>query len=144
MMCGLAASQTVAGDSFIGTWNLNIDKSPGSHMEREVVSIVSQGNLYKLVYDWFGDNGTVLHVWLVTDMKGDCVKETQSNGQPTTGKACITRLGPRAFVDDNDILRDEYTVSRDGRTLTVVRNFKIWPAYSKATPKPVKLVFDRK
>ncbi len=99
-------------------------QSSRSGIERELITIDTQGNGYKFVYDWLGENGTELNFWFVTDMKGACVKETQVNGRPMTSKSCITRLDSRAFVNDTWVLKDEYKVSSDGQTLTVHRTLR--------------------
>jgi hypothetical protein len=132
-----------AADEFTGAWKLNTNKSSRSGIEREVITIEIQGNDYKFLYDWLAENGTELNWWFVTDMKGACVKNTQVNGRPMSGKSCITRIDSRTFVDDTAILKDEYRVSSDGQELIVHRTFVIPPPVGRTGPRKVKLVFDR-
>jgi len=129
-------------EGFIGSWRFNPDKSRNSGTERESINIELRDGAYKFTYDWLAENGTELNWWFVTDMKGGCVKHTQVNGQPMTSKSCVTRLSTRKFVDET-ILRDEYEVSSDSRTLKLHRKFKVPPTVRMSAPKDAILVFDR-
>jgi hypothetical protein len=135
------ASPPVVADHFVGVWKLNTDKSSHSGMVSESVVIETQGSDFKFLYDWLAENGTDLHWWFVTDMKGGCVKETQVNGKPMASQSCITRMDSKAFVNDTKILKDEYKVSADGETLVVRTTFKLSPNGKKLHEQ--KLVFDR-
>lgn len=135
-------SEASVTDSFIGAWKFNPDKSFRSGTERESINIELKDGAYKFTYDWLAENGTELNWWFVTEMKGGCVKHTQVNGEPMTSKSCVTRLSPRKFVDDT-ILRDQYEVSSDGRTLKLHREFKVPPSVRMPKPNDAILVFDR-
>ena len=138
----VAVSQEAAStDVLTGTWNLNTNKSSQSGIERESIRIELAGDQHKFVYDRLGENGTELNWWFVTDMKGDCVNHTQVNGQPMTSKSCISRLGPRTFVNDTAILHEKYELSSDGRKMVVHTKFKGHPT-GRSLPEQ-KLVFDR-
>jgi len=136
-----AVAKLETGDRFIGEWKLDTERSSRTGIESEVVKIENSGGEYKLAYDWAAENGTVLHWWIVTDMKGGCVKQTQTNGKPMTSQSCITRLGPDRFIDDTFLIKDEYEVSKNGQTLTIHRTFKMSPN-GRQLPKS-KLVFAR-
>ena len=134
--------ESSAMDAFVGAWKFNPDKSLNSGTEREAINIELNGGAYKFTYGWLSEKGVQLNWWFVTDMKGGCVKHTQVNGEPITSKSCVTRLSPHTFVDDT-ILRDQYEVSSDGRTLKLHREFKVPPSVRMPKPKDAILVFDR-
>jgi|SRR5215469_9571948 len=125
-----------AGDRFIGEWKLNAKKSSRVGIESETIKIETTGTEYRIDYDQALENGTGLHWWLVTDMKGGCVKKTQNNGEPMSSQSCVLRLDANRFVDENKppILKSEYKVSRDGQRMTAHRTL----LHTQAT-----LVFDR-
>ena len=137
-----SASEPSIKDDFIGAWKFNPDKSSHSGTEKETINIELKDGAYKFTYDWLSEKGVDLNWWFVTDMKGGCVQDTQVNGQPMTSKSCIKRLSPRKFVNDT-ILKDEYEVSSDGRTLKLHREFKVPPSVRMPKPKDAILVFDR-
>jgi len=122
------------GDRFIGEWKLNTEKSSRVGIESETVKIETAGNEYRFEYDRGAENGTVLHWWFVTDMKGECVKHTEKNGQSMSSQSCVKRLDGNRFVDSTIFGKDEYEVSRDGRRMTLHRTL----LHAKMT-----LVFDR-
>ena len=129
-------------DAFVGAWKFNPEKSSHSGIERESINIEVKDGAYKFTYDWLAENGTELNWWFVTDMKGGCVKHTQVNGQPMTSKSCMTRLSSHKFIDET-ILRDQYEVNSDGRTLKLHRQFKVPPSVRMTAPRDALLVFDR-
>jgi hypothetical protein len=129
-------------DRFVGAWKLNTEKTTHSGIQSEMITIESQGNDFKLTFDWLAENGTELHWWYVTDMKGGSVKATQVNGRPMSGEVRFTRLNSSAFREESVVLRDEYKVSGDGQTLRIHRTFLMNTAPHKL-PKDVLLVFDR-
>jgi hypothetical protein len=135
-------SESSVADSFIGAWKFNPDKSLNSGTEGESINIELNDGAYKFTYDWLSEKGVQLNWWFVTDMKGGCVKHTQVNGEPMTSKSCVTRLSPRKFLDDT-MLRDQYEVSSDGRTLKLHREFKVPPSVRMPKPKDAILIFDR-
>jgi hypothetical protein len=132
-----------SSDDFVGAWQLNPGKSPHSGIERESITIEAKDGEYKFTYDSLSENGTELNWWFSTDMKGDCVKATQVNGRPINGEDCITRLGPRKFVNENAILKDVYEASSDGRTLKLHRHFKAPSSVMKGASKEAIRVYDR-
>jgi hypothetical protein len=131
-----------ASDNFLGEWKFNPEKSPNSGgTTSEVIKIEPEGSGYKFTYDWKADNGTELHWWFVTDMKGDCVQATQSNGHPMGGKHCLTRMNSEAFMSDNSIVTDQFQVKSKGQTLNLERTYKHTINGQKLHHD--KLVFDR-
>src|SRR6266487_276450 len=100
--------QPALSDNFVGTWQLNANKSSRSGVERESIQIDFQGGQYKFVCDRLGENGTELNWWFQTDMKGECVILTGVDGKPMSGTSCVTRLSPRKFVNDTKIIHEEY------------------------------------
>src|SRR5689334_12841896 len=126
----------IATDRFIGEWKFNAKKSSRVGIESETIKIETTGSDYRFEYDQALENGTELHWWLVTDMKGGCVKQTQKNGEPINSQTCVLRLDANRFVDTNKppILKSEYQVSRDGQRMTARRTL----LHTEAT-----LVFDR-
>lgn len=121
-------------DRFLGEWKLNAEKSSRVGIESETIKIEIDGSEYRFEYDQGGENGTVLHWWFVTDMKGGCVKHTQKNGQPMSSQSCVERLDGNRFFDKTLFGKDEYEVNRDGRRMTLHRTL----LHAKMT-----LVFDR-
>lgn len=109
-------------DHFLGEWKLNPEKSSRAGIESETIKIETTANDYRFEYDQAFENGTVLHWWFVTDMKGGCVKQTQKNGQPMSSQSCVERLNANKFFDKTKFGKDEYQVSRDGRRMTLHRN----------------------
>jgi hypothetical protein len=67
-------------------------------------------------------------------MKGECVKQTQKNGEPMFGQSCVLRLDGNRFVDKTLLAKYEYEVGRDGQRMTMHRTL----LHTIAT-----LVFDR-
>jgi hypothetical protein len=122
------------GDRFIGEWKLNTEKSSRVGIESETIKIETRGSEYRFEYDQALENGTVLHWWFVTDMKGGCVKQTQKNGEPMSSQSCVLRLDANRFADNTLLAKYEYEVTRDGQRMTVHRTL----LHTKAT-----LVFDR-
>ncbi len=131
-----AIAKQNASDRFIGEWKLNTEKSSRVGIESETIKIETTGSEYRFEYDEALENGTALHWWFVTDMKGGCVKQTQKNGQPMSSQSCVLRVDANRFVDSNKppILRSEYKVSRDGQRMTEQRTL----LHTEAT-----FVFDR-
>ena len=130
-------------DHFIGVWKLNEGKSTTKGIS-ELITIEAQGSDLKFSYDWSADNGTELHLWFLTDMKGGLTKPVQTNGKPLSKESGsrITRVDSNKFIDDAKLLRDEYTVAADGLTMTIQRTYKFDPAPHKL-PAITVLVFDR-
>lgn len=121
-------------DHFLGEWKLDTEKSSRVGIESETIKIQPTGSDYRFEYDQGAENGTVLHWWFVTDMKGGCVKHTQKNGQPMSSQSCVERRDANRFFDKTLFGKDEYEVSRDGRRMTLHRTL----LHAKMT-----LVFDR-
>jgi hypothetical protein len=109
------------GDRFIGEWKLNTKKSSRVAIESETIKIETIGREYRFEHDQASENGAVLHWWFVTDMKGECVKQTQKNGEPMFGQSCVLRLDGNRFVDKTLLAKYEYKVDRDGQRMTVHR-----------------------
>jgi hypothetical protein len=130
-------------DHFIGVWKLNEDKSTTKGAS-ELITIEAQGRDFKFTYDWSADNGTELHWWFLTDMKGGLTKPVQTNGKPLSkdSESRITRVDSTKFIDDAKLLRDEYTVAADGLTMTIQRTYKFDPTPHKL-PAKIVLAFDR-
>jgi hypothetical protein len=136
------ASDLQVVDHFVGTWKLNVDKSSQPAHESELIKIEPRDGDYKFTYDEVFGNGTNLHWWFVTAMKGGAVKPTQTNGRPMSGESRITRHDSNSFVVESAVFKDEYNVSSDGTTLTDHRTLLMDPAPHKL-PKKTLLVFDR-
>jgi hypothetical protein len=131
-----------ASDNFVGEWKFNPEKSPNSGgTATEVIKIEPDGSGYKFTYDWKADNGTELHWWFVTDMKGDCVHATQSNGHPMHGEDCLTRINSDAFMSDNSISTEQFKVKSKGQTLNLERTHK--RTFQGQKLPDARLVFDR-
>jgi hypothetical protein len=131
-----------ASDNFVGEWKFNPEKSPNSGgTTSEVIKIEQDGSGYKFTYDWKADNGTELHWWFVTDMKGNCVQATQSNGQPMNGEHCLTRINSDAFMSDNSVLTEQFKVKSKGQILNLERSYK--HIFQGRKLSNAKLVFDR-
>jgi hypothetical protein len=129
-------------DRFIGVWKLNADKSSNSGTLRESIVIEPQGKEFKLTYDWSAENGTELHWWYVTDMKGGIVNPTQTNGKPMSGKPRITRIDSGSFKVESEVQRDIYRVNADGQTMKLQRTYLVQVGRPNMA-KDVLLLFDR-
>jgi hypothetical protein len=129
-------------DRFIGVWKLNVDKSSRTGLVSESITIESQESNVKFTYDRLGENGTELHWWFVTDMKGGTVKPTQVNGRPMSGESRITRLDSYRFKDESAMQQDEYEVSANGQTM-IIKRTNFLKHRPPQIPKQMRLVYER-
>ena len=136
------ATSAAASDRFLGPWKLNTDKTAHSGIRSETITIELQGMNFKFTYDTLAENGTESHWSCVTDMKGSVVKPAQVNGQPMNGKSRITRIDSGAFKEESAVVKDEYKVSADGKTLKLNRTFLV-KTYPQIIPEKVQLLFER-
>jgi hypothetical protein len=115
------ATQTAA-DPIVGAWKLDIDKSTNPTAEAEILTIVPQGDEFKLTFMARQSNGYNPHYEVVTDMKGTISKPTDS-GKPMNDAWRFSRNEPYVFVEEGvgpfGGWKKEYAVSADGKTLTV-------------------------
>ncbi|HTV82758.1 MAG TPA: hypothetical protein VME18_08925 [Acidobacteriaceae bacterium] len=95
----------------------------------------------KFTYDWKWENGEELKWWLVTDLDGECVRDTQVNGEPMTSESCLKLLPSGQLVDDNRIVLDRYSLNREGARLRIHRVNRISPAGRKLPD--VDLILNR-
>jgi hypothetical protein len=111
-----------ATDPIVGKWKLDVDKSTNPPHASELITIESQGNGFKMVFDAENDNGYKPRYSLITEMKGETVKSIPTDGKQTDDAWRVTRNGPRSF--DMELSTkfggwtDKYEVSSDGKTLT--------------------------
>lgn len=111
-------------DPIRGVWNLNVDKSKNAMAipDSEVITIVSQGNSYKLTFDVKQSNGYNPKYDIVTDLKGGAVKPVYADGRGTNDSWRVTRQSTKAF--DMELVggwTDKYELSSDGKTMTLHR-----------------------
>jgi hypothetical protein len=111
-----------AADPIVGAWKLDIDKSTNPTAEAEILTIVPQGDEFKLTFMATQSNGYNPHYEVVTDMKGTISKPTDS-GKPMNDAWRFSRNEPNVFVQEGvgpfGGWKREYAVSADGKTLTV-------------------------
>lgn len=111
-----------ATDPIVGAWKLAIDKSTNPTAEAEILTIVPQADQLKLTFMATQSNGYNPHYEVVTDMKGMISKPTDS-GKPMNDAWRFSRSEPNVFVQEGvgsfGGWEKEYTVSADGKTLTV-------------------------
>ena len=142
-----------AADPIVGAWKLDIDKSTNPTAEAEILTIVPQGDEFKLTFMATQSNGYNPHYEVVTDMKGTISKPTDS-GKPMNDAWRFSRNEPSVFVQEGvgpfGVWKKEYAISADGKTLTIhdfPGNSKIivGRADSKGVIHPVQrvLVFER-
>ncbi|HEY6129419.1 MAG TPA: hypothetical protein VIW23_14690 [Candidatus Acidoferrum sp.] len=109
-------------DPIVGAWKLDIDKSTNPAAEAEILTIAPQGDEFKLTFIATHSNGYNPHYEVVTDMKRTISKPTDS-GRPMNDAWRFTRSEPNVFVKESmgpfGGAKEEYTVSSDGKTLTV-------------------------
>jgi hypothetical protein len=109
-------------DPIVGGWKLNNDKSTNPTAEVEILTIVPQGDEFKLTFMATQSNGYNPHYEIVTDMKGTISKPTDS-GKPMNDAWRFSRNEPNVFVQEGvgsfGGWKKEYAVSADGKTLTV-------------------------
>jgi hypothetical protein len=119
-----------AADPIVGAWKLDSDKSTNSTAEAEILTIVPQGDEFKLTFMAMQSNGYNPHYEVVTDMKGTISKPTDS-GKPMNDAWRFSRKAPSVFVQEGvgpfGGWKKEYVVSTDGKTLTI----HDFPGYSK-------------
>ena len=109
-------------DPIVGSWKLDIDKSTNPAAEAEILTIVPQGDEFKLTFIATQSNGYNPHYEVVTDMKGAISKPTDS-GKPMNDAWRFTRDRRKVFVQEGagpfGGWKKEFVVSADGKTLTV-------------------------
>ena len=112
----------LAADPIFGAWKLNTDKSTNPTAEAEILTIVPQGDGFKLTFMATQSNGYNPHYEVVTDMKGTISKPTDA-GNPMNDAWRFSRNEPNVFVQEGvgsfGGWKKEYAVSVDGKTLTV-------------------------
>ena len=111
-----------AAAPFVGSWKLNIDRSTNPTVEAEILTIVPQGNEFRLTFAATQPNGYNPHYEVVSDMKGTISTPTDS-GKPMNDAWRFSRNEPNVFVQEGvgsfGGWKKEYTVSADGKSLTV-------------------------
>jgi hypothetical protein len=111
-----------AADPIVGAWKLDLAKSTNATAEAELLTIVPQGDGFKLTFLAAQSNKYNPHYEVVTDMKGSVSAPTDS-GKPMNGTWRFTRDKPNAFVVEGEGSfggwKKEYTVSADRQTLSV-------------------------
>ena len=109
-------------DPIVGAWKLNIDKSTNPTAEAEILTVARQGDEFKLTFMAMQSSRYNPHYEVVTDMKGTISKPTDS-GKPMNDAWRFSRKEPNVFVKESVGSfgggKEEYTVSADGKTLTV-------------------------
>lgn len=131
MMAALAwAQQSTApaqaaapvADPILGAWKLDVGRSTNPTAEAQVLTIVPQGDEFKLTFMETQSNGYNPHYEVVTDMKGAVSKPTDS-GKPMNDAWRFSRSEPNVFVQEGvgafGGWKKEYAVSADGKTLMV-------------------------
>jgi hypothetical protein len=115
------ATRPVA-DPIVGAWRLDVEKSTNPSAESEILTIAAQGDQFKLTFVATQSNRYNPHYEVVTDMKGTISKPTDS-GKPMNDAWRFSRNEPNVFVQEGvgafGGWEKEYTVSADGKTLTV-------------------------
>src|SRR5690349_1970243 len=110
-----------AADPIFGAWRLDTDKSTNPTAEAEILTIVPQGDGFKLTLMATQSNRYDPHYEVVTDMKGTISKPTDS-GKPMNAAWRFSRTEPNVFVEEGvgpcGGWKKEYAVSADGKTLT--------------------------
>lgn len=103
-------------DSFVGKWVLNVSKStlPPAN---STITIEPNGNAYKITLYVKDERGREYLSWTLSDMKGEWSEVTRTFSR-YSGKWRVTRESSDAFVIDDLVDTDRYTVSPDGKTLT--------------------------
>lgn len=142
-----------AADPIVGAWKLDIDKSINPTAEAEILTIVPQGDEFKLTFMATQSNGYNPHYEVVTDMKGTISKPTDS-GKPMNDAWRFSRNESNVFVEESvgpfGGWKKEYAVGADGNTLTVRElpghpKIVVGKRDSKGVIHPVQqvLVFER-
>jgi len=115
------ATRPVA-DPIVGAWRLDVEKSTNPSAEAEILTIAAQGDQFKLTFVAMQSNRYNPHYEAVTDMKGTVSNPTDS-GKPMNDAWRFSRIEPNVFVQEGvgafGGWKKEYTVSADGKTLTV-------------------------
>jgi hypothetical protein len=115
------ATRPVA-DPIVGAWRLDVEKSTNPSAESEILTIAAQGDQFKLTFVATQSNRYNPHYEAVTDMKGTVSNPTDS-GKPMNDAWRFSRNEPNVFVQEGvgafGGWKKEYTVSTDGKTLTV-------------------------
>jgi len=128
-----------ASDNFIGEWKLRAENS-NSDTKTEIMKIEPEGNRYKFSSGQASANDKEWHQVFVTNMTGRCVQSHDLKGK-RVANACITRLDPNSFVNDDIVWIEHYQVDGDHDTMTMIRTFRLKP--DGKTPQIQIVVYDR-
>jgi hypothetical protein len=117
-----AQANQSSGDTFVGTWRINTNKSPHAGLESKSVAIESQGNGYNLTIDSVRENGVKWHFSANTSMKAEVVKTFDKDGKQTKQEWRVTRAGSGSFIVEwlgPYGMQEKFDVSADGKTMTM-------------------------
>ncbi|HEY0797436.1 MAG TPA: hypothetical protein VGD64_16805 [Acidisarcina sp.] len=135
-----APHTVLPNDQFLGSWKLNVQRSPHGP-DREEISIQLEGANLKIADHSVLGNGTETDFWLITDPGGGFVRLTLKDGKPMNEEWRVTREGASSFIVDSRPFASQvrYEVSADGKTMSARR---ITSSIMGNTPWP-SLVYDR-
>jgi hypothetical protein len=102
-------------DSFVGTWILNVSKSTLPPAD-STITIEAEGNAYKITLYVRDEQGREYRSSTVSDMKGEWSQVKRSFSHHSD-KWRLTRESSDAFVLEDVVRTDRYTVSSDGKIL---------------------------
>ena len=142
---GGAALLMAGPPDFSGTWALNAYRSElaGERPPQSKIQAVEhRGAELVVTIDEIGERGTVHGVARYTTGGGDCVNDVLGNPMTSSigweGPVMIMRTWGK-FGNADIVLVDRWSLSPDGRTLTIARQFR---GHGRVVDQT--LVFDRK
>ena len=123
------APSALAADNWIGTWKLNVAKSkfkPGPAPKSQTLKFESTADGIKLTTDSVGADGKATQGGYTAKFDGT---ETPFSGNPNADTASPKRVDGNHYVntwrkDGKVTVTADVTISKDGKTLTVVQTGK--------------------
>ena len=121
----LGVSVSAQNDPFLGTWLLNLDKSEiqttGAEVRERTFHIERKGNLYTHSQETFRvGQDAVQRVWYDATYDGKEAKVTGAAFDAVTFSRQGSTLTRKAFNRGQEVETATFTVSADGKTMTVV------------------------
>ena len=121
----LGATVSAQNDPFVGSWLLNLDKSEiqttGAAVRERTFHIERKGNIYAHSQETFRvGQDAVQRIWYDATYDGKEAKVTGGAFDAVTFSRNGTTLTRKAFNRGTEVETATFTVSADGKTMTVV------------------------
>jgi hypothetical protein len=141
----LSACSTLAASRWIGTWELDAARSrysPGPAPKSQTVQFTSDGDSISLTSDGVGGDGEATHSSYRSRFDG---REVPWEGNPEADTAVPLKIDSNTYenlwkMTGRATMISTVTVSRDGKTLTVVQK----GTNEKGEPVSITAVYERR